>query len=427
MPKRASTAGKGAVEARIYSGKQAHIYNECAYGASKFVIVDGPVRSGKTAAALDGFAMHALLHGGEYLLAAPTVAQIRKVLIPSLQDVFGRSLVYRAQDKGATLGTCTFHIYSGSTEASEGSLRGLTLRGAFIDEATKVPESFWGQALARCSLPSAKVVACTNPDSPYHWLKRKWIDRADDEVITRIHTVLTDNPSLTEEYKQDVLGKLTGAEYARNVMGEWVEAEGAVYPGVHEWVQPFPEPLEEVEPDARWIAVDAGEVNATHALLIELYDRTRWVVREWRHSRSESGSLSVDQKAGQLLDALLPREGTAVSAIHVDPSAQDMVAALKRRVRGGIPVVNAVNDVLLGIQQVRTEFERERLWVADRCRQLVVELATYAWDQRAADRGVQKPVKRDDHGPDALRYHIASTIRERRELVIRDTRLGVGA
>ena len=407
---------------RVYSGKQAHIFNECAYGTAKFVLIDGPVRSGKTAAALDGFAAHALLHGGEYLLAAPTIAQIRKVLIPSLQDVFGKALVYRSQDKGATLGGSTFHIYSGSTEASEGSLRGLTLRGAFIDEATQVPESFWGQAIARCSLPNAKIVACTNPDSPYHWLKRKWIDRADDEVITRIHTVLADNPSLTEEYKQDVLGKLTGAEYARNVMGEWVEAEGAVYPGVHEWVQPFPAALEQAEPDARWIAVDAGEVNATHALLIELYDRTRWVVREWRHSRSESGSLSVDQKAAQMLAALLPREGTAVSAIHVDPAAQDMVAALRRH-SPGIPVQNAVNDVLLGIQQVRNEFESERLWVADRCRQLVVELATYAWDQRAADRGVQKPVKRDDHGPDALRYHIASTIREHRRLVIVDNRL----
>lgn len=404
---------------RVYSGKQAEIFNLWR-SPSKFTIVHGPWRSGKTAAAIDGFAMHAMIHGGEYLLAAPTMGQIKKVLIPSLQDVFGKSVVYRAQDKEARVGGVIFHVYSGSTEASEGSLRGMTLRGAFIDEATKVPESFWGQAVGRCSLPHAKVVACTNPDSPYHWLKRKWIDRADGETITEIGTVLADNPSLGDEY-EEMISLLSGAEYQRNVMGQWVEAEGAVYPGVHEWVQPFPETMP--EPDARWISVDAGEVNATHALLVELYDNTRWVVQEWRHSRSESGSMSVDQKAVHMLDALLPQRGVGVSAIHVDPAAQDMIAALRRHAPG-IAVVNGVNEVLLGIQQVRTEFENDRLWVSDRCRQLVVELATYAWDQRASDRGVQKPVKRDDHGPDALRYHIASTIREGRKLVIVDNRLG---
>ena len=408
----------------VYRGTQSRAVDLWKRDA-KFHIFHGPVRSGKTVSALDGFAYHAQIYGGEYLLSAPTMGQIKKVLLPALADVFGKRFRYLAGDKHATVDNVLFHVYSGSTEASEGTLRGLTLRGAFIDEATLVPESFWDQAIARCSLPGAKIVACTNPDSPFHWLKRKWIDRADGEMVEEIGFRLEDNPSLTADYKA-MLSRLTGAEYARKVLGQWVEAEGAIYPGIHEWIVPKLPWSEDADftPEARWIAVDSGEVNDTHALLIE-QDKTgvRWITREWVHSRSESGPRPVDDKARELLGDLLPQEGVGVSSIICDPAAQDMVAAL-RRYSPGVPVVNAVNDVLLGIQHVRNEFENDLLRVYDGCSRLVSQLATYAWDQRAANRGVQKPVKRDDHGPDALRYCVATTAREIQGFAFVDERGG---
>jgi phage terminase large subunit len=42
------------------------------------------------------------------------------------------------------------------------------------------------------------------------------------------------------------------------------------------------------------------------------------------------------------------------------------------------------------------------------CRQTapktIQEMQTYAWDQKAAQRGEEKPLKIHDHGPDAFRY-----------------------
>jgi hypothetical protein len=32
-------------------------------------------------------------------------------------------------------------------------------------------------------------------------------------------------------------------------------------------------------------------------------------------------------------------------------------------------------------------------------------MRVYAWDEKAAKRGEEKPVKQLDHGPDALRYY----------------------
>ena len=33
-------------------------------------------------------------------------------------------------------------------------------------------------------------------------------------------------------------------------------------------------------------------------------------------------------------------------------------------------------------------------------------LGSYMWDDKAAQRGEEKPVKQQDHGPDALRYFV---------------------
>jgi hypothetical protein len=35
-------------------------------------------------------------------------------------------------------------------------------------------------------------------------------------------------------------------------------------------------------------------------------------------------------------------------------------------------------------------------------------LQSYAWDPKAADRGEDKPIKKNDHLPDALRYAVCS-------------------
>ena len=41
----------------------------------------------------------------------------------------------------------------------------------------------------------------------------------------------------------------------------------------------------------------------------------------------------------------------------------------------------------------------------DNCKGLIGEMRSYVWDDKAAERGEEKPVKQKDHGPDALRYY----------------------
>ena len=64
------------------------------------------------------------------------------------------------------------------------------------------------------------------------------------------------------------------------------------------------------------------------------------------------------------------------------------------------------NDVLDGIRRVSSLLGRRVLRIHRRCDGLLGEMGSYVWDSKAAAHGVEKPVKSQDHGPDALRYYV---------------------
>jgi len=65
--------------------------------------------------------------------------------------------------------------------------------------------------------------------------------------------------------------------------------------------------------------------------------------------------------------------------------------------------------VLDGIRLVSTLLAAGKLKVHRSCQALITELPAYVWDDQAALKGEDKPVKIDDHGVDALRYGIMTT------------------
>ncbi|BDM74937.1 hypothetical protein HEK616_84240 (plasmid) [Streptomyces nigrescens] len=54
----------------------------------------------------------------------------------------------------------------------------MTAALAYADEVTLLPAAFFRQLLARLSVPGARLIGTTNPDSPRHWLRTDCLDRA---------------------------------------------------------------------------------------------------------------------------------------------------------------------------------------------------------------------------------------------------------
>lgn len=99
-------------------------------------------------------------------------------------------------------------------------------------------------------------------------------------------------------------------------------------------------------------------------------------------------------------------EGLNLSGIAVDPSAKGFITQLRED--GVARVVGADNDVLARIQLISSMFSRDLIRIHSSCVRLIDELQGYGWDLKAQERGEDRPLKQDDHGPDALGYLIMS-------------------
>ena len=102
-------------------------------------------------------------------------------------------------------------------------------------------------------------------------------------------------------------------------------------------------------------------------------------------------------------------DGTKIKAIIVDPSAASFIAELRKR---GYKVLKANNDVLDGIRFVASLLNQGKISISDQCPNTIKEFGSYIWDQKASERGEDKPVKQHDHAMDALRYFCYTIIRK---------------
>lgn len=384
---------------------------------------DGAIRSGKTVSSLLRWLIFVASapRGGELVVVGRTRESIARNVFGPLSDpsLFGPLVEFVSYTVGAPTGQIlgrTVHVVGASDAKAEKTIRGMTVAGAYVDEVTVVPEEFFTQLLGRMSVDGAQLFGTTNPDSPAHWLKAKFLDKIPSGELPHwryFRFRMEDNPKLSPEYIADRKAEYTGLWYRRFIEGEWVAAEGAVFPM---W-----DPSRHV---VAWddlprmdrllaVGVDYGTTNATAAVVLGLgFDRRLYLVDEWRHDpRSGSKRLTDGQLSGRLRAWLsgphLPfADEVSVEHVVVDPSAASFRLQLYE---DGLVSSPADNDVMHGISVMATLLSEGRLLVADRCRGLLSEIPGYSWDDGATAKGLDRPLKVADHSVDAARYAVVST------------------
>ncbi|MFF8290436.1 PBSX family phage terminase large subunit [Streptomyces sp. NPDC016309] len=392
----------------------------------------GAVSSGKTIASLLAFliALTVAPDHGLIVVVGRTLQTVERNLIDPLQSrhLFGPLSAHVHHTTGSTTATIlgrTVHLVGASDARAEGRIRGATIALAYVDEATLVPHSFWMMLLSRLRVGSAsRLLATTNPDGPFHWLRKDFILRGADVGLVNWHFTLDDNPSLDPGFVRRLKAQYTGLWYRRFILGEWCLASGAVY-------DMFDEDRHVVDLlpyMRRWtcVGIDYGTVNPFSAVLIgEGEDRHLYAVSEYRHDSKTALRQLTDAEYSHgvrqwLAGVRRPGEqgaarGVRPEWIFVDPSAASFMNQLwTERVPGIAP---AVNDVLDGIRSVSVALGSGLLRIHRSCTGLLGELPGYAWDEKAAERGEDKPLKMDDHSADALRYALHSTAHEWRGLI----------
>jgi PBSX family phage terminase large subunit len=387
----------------------------------------GSVRSGKTIASLVAFliAIRRAPASGLIVICGRSLQTIERNIIEPLQDpaLFGDVADEVRHTRGATTASIlgrTVHLIGASDARAEGRLRGMTASLAYVDEATLVPEAFFVQLLARLSVPGARLLCSTNPDSPRHWLRAGYLDRIDELDLGAWHFQLADNPSLSPAYVAALSAEYTGLWRRRMIDGLWVVAEGAIYDCYDE----ARHVVDELPAMRRyWLGVDYGTSNPFATALLGLgTDDRLYVVGEWRHDARKARRQMTDAQYSRAVRTWLAEQDVTPEWTFVDPSAASFSTQLWTDGHPG--VTRARNDVLDGIRSVSVALDSGLLRIHRSCAALLDELPGYAWSEEAAARGEDRPVKQNDHSVDALRYAVHSAAHEWRHLISGGNQLG---
>lgn len=403
---------------------------------------EGSVRAAKTfTSLLDWLKFIRTAPPGALLMVGRTERTVWRNLVEPLRDLLGgkRVKINRGDGTARICGRLVYVVGANNEQATT-KIQGLTLIGAYVDEAATLPESFFNMLYSRLSLRGAQLWLTTNPDGPAHWLLTKWLanwclwldrdgkirrrpvldERGDETGVIDLHRftfTIDDNTTLDPEYVASLKRSYTGLWYRRFIGAEWVAADGAVYdcwnPAQHVIAHEQLPPMRQVLA----LGVDHGMTNATAGILIGIADdfdqygrRTGsrlYAIDEWWEKKpKDAASLTVAEQS-QSLQTWLRLGRYDPTWLIVDPAAAAFKVQLATDRAGRI--LDADNHVMYGLSTVASLLAAGQLLVSDRCVHLIEEIASYSWDDKAAAKGEDAPVKVNDHACDALRYGIATT------------------
>lgn len=382
------------------------------------IIADGAIRSGKTISMCLSFVMWSMsnFNGQNFGMCGKTIGSFRRNVLFWLKLMLksrGYSITEHRADNLLVVSRGDvenyYYIFGGKDESSQDLIQGITLAGVFFDEVALMPESFVNQATGRCSVDGSKYWFNCNPDGPYHWFKTDWIDKAEEKKLLYLHFTMDDNLSLSERIKERYRSMYTGVFYKRYILGLWAMAKGIIYDMFSEEKHVVEQPKEHV--GRRYVSVDYGTQNATVYLLWEKNRKGQWIAtKEYYYSGRDEEIQKTDSEYADDMEEFL--NGISVESIIVDPAAASFIAELKKR---GFQVKKAKNDVLDGIRFVGNLLNLGVLLFSKECKETIKEFGSYIWDDKAIERGEDKPIKQHDHCMDAVRYFAYTIVRRERK------------
>lgn len=330
---------------------------------------------------------------------------IQRNVLPTLYKVLGFPLPSTKTMQGK-LYNRNIYFVGAHDESAVRKIQGSTLAAAYVDEATCIPLPFWRMLLSRLSITGSQLFATCNPEGPAHWLKKDFIDRANELDLIYWNFTLDDNPSLDEKYKENLKKEYSGMWYARYILGEWAVSHGLIYDC---WTHDNIYSQETSNPNYYIMGIDYGTTNPTAAVILAVTPN-EWpqlrVIDEYYYDSAKQGRSKTD---AEIVDDIKSFMGwRAMRSIYVDPAAASLKLALRH---ADLPVIDAQNDVLLGIKITAKFIANLNLVVHKSCKNLIEQIQTYQWDPKAADRGEDKPIKKTDHCADALRYACATAFK----------------
>ena len=352
----------------------------------------GSIRSGKTVGACLAIILYqSIFDSTDFFLAGKSLGSVNRNVIPYMkawtkQLSIPSKHIRSAESPRFLVGSNTFYLFGGNDVSSADTVQGLTAAGGIIDEGTLVPDNFFQALQGRCSVTGSKIITTFNKQSPFHWLKKDYIDVAQENGYAVLDSHISENHHLAREVVSQIARTMYGHFAARWIDNRWAAASGLVYP-VFQTVTGTSGRGDAVSVDWGW--------NTTCALLWQRQASGGYVIAQEHYHRSDrEGSLPEEKH----LDLIEGKWGAPNGRLMVvDPSAPAFIWKAQQRGWAAIP---GDNDIDRGINLVGSVLNNGSLKIdEDGCPWTLAEMGSYAFNPKT-----DKPIKVFDHAMDAKRY-----------------------
>jgi PBSX family phage terminase large subunit len=386
------------------------------------IILSGPAGTGKTRGLLE-FA-HARLEkypGSRALMVRKTRTSLTSTALVTYEELVLPPGAAQLNYQQATYRNGSAYVFGGMDKAAKVMSSEYDL--ITVLEATELTENDWEALSTRLRwdhMPWQQLVADCNPAAPTHWIK----SRSNAGRCTMLESRHEDNPALWDGSAWTPRGAayiakldaLTGARFLRLRKGIWAASEGMVYdtwdPAVHL--------IDRFEPPKDWLRIWVVDFGYTNPFVWQAWARDH-DGRLYRYAEIYRTQRLVQDHAADMIAAM--KNDRKPIAIICDHDAEDR-GTLERYL--GMSTGAAFKSVQPGIQAVQSRLRkagdgRPRIFLmrdslVQRDEALVdtrkpvcteEEIEAYVWPQSGSGKNLDQPVKRDDHGMDAMRYLVA--------------------
>ena len=201
----------------------------------------------------------------------------------------------------------------------------------------------------------------------------------------RIKFLIDDNPFLSKDYVESLKQEYTGVFYERFILGNWVAAEGCIYPQFAKEYERYT--VKEIPKDVSFatIGVDFGGNKSAHAFVCVGYcgNMRRAFVLDEFYLKEEISPERLEQEFIRFVKRM--QSICPVYEAFCDNAESTLICGLRRAVESvgvALDVRKAKKEKILErIRFVNAMFSQERLQVKENCRYVTEALRNAVWDE----------------------------------------------
>lgn len=292
-----------------------------------------------------------------------------------------------------------------SIAAENGVICWMWIEEAFEIDRESDFEMLAESLLGDCPAGLWKQITLTfNPWSGTHWLKRRFFDHPDADTLAMTTNYLC-NEWLSEADRQvfERMRENNPRRYDVAGLGNWGVEEGLIY---QNWTIDAFDIHDILQGADGWkykcvFGLDYGYTNdptAFVAAAVNPADKVLYIYDE----HSETRMLNSD------IARMLTQKGVDKEQIRADAAEPKSNEELRRLgIRRIVAAAKGADSIRAGVAGL----QEYRMIVHTACKSTIAELSTYHWDKKTGtEDGINKPVDRDNHLMDALRYAMEDAV-----------------